>query len=110
MQAWNRRLRNPVADYIVLWLSAYSVEPVYPYSIHSKLVELWNNEDAPALQSIYSSIKRLDQDKLIETRQEIEDGRVQKILSATPVGFDVLDRMQASFQEVTDSLQQFEVG
>ena len=107
LQAWNRRMTNPVADYLIIWLSAYSTTPVYPYSLHSHLVALWNDENAPALQSIYSTIKRLEEDELIEARQEIVDGRVQKILVATPRGFDLLDLMQASFRELITSLQQY---
>jgi len=108
-QGWNRRLRNPISDYIIIWLSAYSTEPVYPYSLHSRLVELWNDEDAPALQSIYSTIRRLEDDQLLASQQEIVDGRVQKILQATPRGFEIIERMKDSLEGLTDSLKQFEV-
>jgi len=106
-QAWNRRLRSPVAEYIIIWLSAYSTEPIYPYSLHAHLVELWNEEEAPALQSIYSAIKRLEADDLLDSRQEIVDGRVQKILLATERGFDLLDMMTESFSELLVSLEHY---
>lgn len=109
LQAWNRRIRNPVADYIITWLSAYSPEPVYPYSLHAHLVNLWNDDDAPALQSIYSTIRRLENDGLIESRQEIVDGRVQKILTATEKGFEALDAMQDALRGLAQSLQDYEV-
>jgi DNA-binding PadR family transcriptional regulator len=109
MQLWNRRLRNPIVDFIILREGALSTTDVYPYSLHSNIEGIWEDDQSPPLQTIYSSINRLEKDGLIETRQVIVDGRVQKIITTTAKGFDIMDEMRASFTELIQTLHDFEV-
>lgn len=102
---WNGRLWATILDYMILYLGAYSSKPVYPYSVHSELVKLLNEDLAPPLPTIYSTIDRLKDNFLISINQEISGGRVQKTVTTTPEGFEMMEIMEKEIGSMEETIQ-----
>ncbi len=102
---WKGRLRGTLLDLAILYMAAYSVEKIYPYSIRKKLEAEWQ-ERAPPLPTLYSTIDRLEKNGLIETKKaEIKDTRVKKVITITGSGWDALEAMM---EEMKQFLKVFE--
>lgn len=107
-QQWNSRLRAAFLDYIVLFLGGFSVDPVYPYSIYKVTVELWGEGLSPPLQTVYSTINRLEHNGLININQEISGGRVQKRITTSNSGFEMMEAMKLDIGDVNHTLSHLE--
>lgn len=98
ISSWNGRLRSSLLDMLILKESAYSTDPVYPYSIAKKLQELWGERNAPPLPTVYSVINRMEGKGFIQFSEEIQGGRVQKKILIQPIGYDLLDEMNKEIE------------
>lgn len=107
VNTWNGRLRAPMVEYIILFEGAYSPKEAYPYAI-AKFCESEWGENAVPLTTIYSAITRLDKANLIRVRGEIVNGRVQKLISTLPDGFEVLKELQNTMSYQCEWFRKFQ--
>ena len=93
---WSSRIRGSLLEMAILYQTAYS-ERVYPYSMKKAFDKKWG-DFSPPLPTIYSTIKRMINAKLIETTSEVINSRVQKKVIILDKGWDALELMQEDLQ------------
>ncbi|MDH5401582.1 MAG: PadR family transcriptional regulator [Candidatus Heimdallarchaeota archaeon] len=108
VNSWSGRFRAPLIEFIILYEGAYSPSEAYPYSIAKKCELEWGVDSVP-LTTIYSAIKRLENENLIRIDGEIVSGRVQKQISTMPDGFIVLKELQESIKNQCNWFNEFQL-
>lgn len=99
LNSWNGRIRAALLDFYILYQGAFNTTTLYPYLIRQNLIELWQEDNAPPLQTIYSAINRLEKAGMITITQEIAAGRVQKVITTSPSGFELIPLMETTLQD-----------
>jgi DNA-binding PadR family transcriptional regulator len=102
LQIWSGRWRGSLLDYYILYHGAYSTIPLYAYAIFLSLSNLWEDQSI-SIQTIYSRINSLEKSKLINVNREIVGGRLQKIITTSKDGFEVLDQISKVLEKELNS-------